>query len=822
MSTAPTHPSAASRAIFVSYSHDDAVAARRITATLRGAGHEVWFDENELRSGDTWDAKIKQQIRDCALFLPVISQNTQRRREGYFRLEWHLAEERSRLIARGTPFLVPIAVDDVTERGALVPEVFLSVQWTRLRDGEAGAAFAERVKALLAENDVARVSRSVSPQNTGQETRATTKPGRRVPAAAWIGVAAAMAIAGAAFIALRPAQNAGAGTHPPTAEKPTAAAPASTLISDKSIAVLPLANLSPDKADEFFADGIHIELIDQLQNIRELRVVSRQSVVGYQGTTKKTPDIARELGVAYLLGGSVRRAGNVVRVSVQLIDARGDTQIWSLPAGDRTLDNVFAVQSEIAQATASALKATLSPGERSQLTERPTANTEAYDLFLRSRDLALRSLFVRSAMKQVEEWLQRAVALDPKFARAWTALFRTRLQTYFLGWDGRPERLAEAKAALDEAVKLAPETPETQLALASYYYQGLRDYDRALAQCAAVARLQPNNPKAFQLPGLIQRRQGDWPSAFRNLRTAVALDRGDASSLRSLTQTLRTARRWDEALSEQRRLVELTRGAPAEASVPGEISFLARGSTKEMEDFIRQLERTPAAAARAVEQRKRWARLRGDFAEAIRLDEQQPYFDEDDEPRHRQAADAAITLLATGNVAAARTRLATFPTELRASVRENPIELRVITSLVRMEIILGDSAQAVRLVERALAETERNDKWNAANLRSLLVGVRAWAGQKEQALAELGQSLREPGWSRPWKGLSAGAGGIVPDLMPCRAGYARIPFTTFAARTRGFWSRPWNLKLRRSGSMPMRWRIVACRSRTCTGSLTML
>lgn len=128
MSDASASPPAAPRAIFVSYSHDDAAVARRLTEALRAAGLEVWFDENELRSGDTWDAKIKQQIRDCALFLPVISQNTQRRREGYFRLEWHLAEERSRLIARGTPFLVPVVIDDVAERGAIVPEVFLSVQ----------------------------------------------------------------------------------------------------------------------------------------------------------------------------------------------------------------------------------------------------------------------------------------------------------------------------------------------------------------------------------------------------------------------------------------------------------------------------------------------------------------------------------------------------------------------------------------------------------------------------------------------------------------------------------------------------------------------
>ncbi|MEY2882190.1 MAG: hypothetical protein RLZZ15_4570 [Verrucomicrobiota bacterium] len=452
---------AAPRAIFVSYAHDDAAAARRIANTLRRAGLEVWFDKSELRSGDTWDANIRQQIRDCALFIPVISQNTQRRREGYFRLEWHLAEERSRLIARGTPFLVPVAINNTTERGALVPEVFLSVQWTRLRDGEATAAFAERVKQLLGSGSVMEPGRPRPEERAeGAASPARQPGGRRVPAAAWLGLAAAVVITFAAFITLRPAPNAGAGTRPPTPEKSTvattAATPATpTLPTDKSIAILPFANLSPDKENEFFAGGVHGEILANLANIRELRVISAQSVSGYRGTTKRIPEIARELGVAFVLTASVQRAAETVRISPQLIDARTDSPLWSPQPYTRKITDIFALQSELAQVIAAELKATLSPEEKKLLARRPTENLAAYDLYLKAAGVNVGGVTIgagsRAAVEKREKLLLAAVELDEKFAAAWALLAHTHCYFVTARYDTTPDREAKAKAAVDRA-----------------------------------------------------------------------------------------------------------------------------------------------------------------------------------------------------------------------------------------------------------------------------------------------------------------------------------------------------------------------------------
>ena len=159
---------------FLSYAREDAAATRRLAIALRAGGIEVWFDENELRGGDEWDRAIRKQIRDCALFVPVISANTQTRTEGYFRLEWHLAEQRSLLMAKGQPFIVPVCIDDTRKRDAVAPDAFLAVQWTRLPGGEPPTGFVERMKKLVAGGEVARAFQPVGPNDTDSKTRATS------------------------------------------------------------------------------------------------------------------------------------------------------------------------------------------------------------------------------------------------------------------------------------------------------------------------------------------------------------------------------------------------------------------------------------------------------------------------------------------------------------------------------------------------------------------------------------------------------------------------------------------------------------------------
>ncbi len=759
MADIPTNPSAAPRAVFVSYSHDDAVAARRIAEALRSAGLEVWFDESELRGGDTWDAKIKQQIRDCALFLPVISQNTQRRREGYFRLEWHLAEERSRLIARGTPFLVPVAIDETGEREALVPEVFLSVQWTRLTGGTATEAFAGRVKALLADDGVARVSRPVSSENTGQETRATTNAARGVPAAAWIGLAA-VAIAIAALVALRPSPNASAGMRSPTSEKTAVASPTPALpndksaAADKSLAVLPFANLSPDKENEFFADGMHADLLSNLLSLRELRVISAQSVSGYRGTTKRIPEIARELGVAYILTGSVRRAGDTFRVSAQLIDARTDSPLWSPQPYTRKLTDVFKLQSELAQSIASELKATLSPEEKKLLARRPTENIAAYDLYLKALEVDVgyvTSAGARERLEKRERLLHAAVELDEKFAAAWALLATTHIDVVARKLDTTPDRMAKAKASVDRAVSVEPDSPEVIRALCSYSYRIAGDRQRADELLQKLLRVSPNDAEAHVQLGYLQSYDGRWPQAFATTRKAAQLDPRNVTVAADLANLLWRVRRFAEAAESLRRAVELNPAALQHQISLARLAFQARGSTREMAELAARLEAKEPQPPEPRSLRILHAISRGDLAEAIRLDRQRPVAT-GAQPGNAPGfvngdgtGDMALVYLSQGDAEAARKRIGNFPALLRAGLEREPENTRLIRYLATLEAILGSKESALRLAQQSVDLSATRAQFAIlTNAREVLAQVCAVVGEKDRAIAELTELLRIP------------------------------------------------------------------------------
>ena len=349
----PSQPAVAPRAVFLSYAREDIDAAQRIAAALRAGGIEVWFDQDELRGGDAWDAKIKREIQTCTLFLPLISVHTDRRGEGYFRREWNLAVNRTLDMAHDRAFLLPVAIDATGEAVARVPEKFLEKQWTRLPGGETPAAFVALMKSLLADPTGHPFVRAPLP----------APPSRRAPR--WIvGALAAACVALLAFVALRPVTR-----DPPAAALPT----------DKSIAVLPFANRSPDQENALFADGVHDDVQTILCNIRELRIVSRTSVEQYRGTKKRVKQIAAELGVSYILIGSVHRVGDKVRVTGQLVDARTDAEVWANNYV-RDLTDIFAIQAELATEIAGKLQAVLSPQEKRLVARAPTTNVAALDL----------------------------------------------------------------------------------------------------------------------------------------------------------------------------------------------------------------------------------------------------------------------------------------------------------------------------------------------------------------------------------------------------------------------------------------------------------
>jgi TolB-like protein len=424
----PTDPP---RAVFLSYARDDADAARRIADALRAFGLEVWFDQSELRGGDAWDAKIRKQIKECALFVPVISAATQERGEGYFRREWKLAVERTHDMAAGVAFMVPVVVDDTRADEATVPEEFLRFQWTRLPHGVPSAEFVEQVKRLL-EAPRKPAMEAGRPRPARRDEGVASPARSAMPGWIWgaLAVVVVVGIAGAFFATRKPVPSPVASSSSPSPSRFT-----SLQADAKSVAVLPFENLSEGKEGAFFADGVHEDILTNLALVRELHVVSRTSVMQYRGTTKTIKQIAQELGVAYVLEGSVRRAGNRVRVTGQLINARTDEHVWA-KAYDRDLTDVFTIQGELAQAIAGAMAAALSPQEKSLLERRLTDNLGAYDAYVKARELRERA--ISTDQDEIEPLLQKAVELDPKFAAAWAELGAFHAYLYFGEQDHTP------------------------------------------------------------------------------------------------------------------------------------------------------------------------------------------------------------------------------------------------------------------------------------------------------------------------------------------------------------------------------------------------
>jgi TolB-like protein/Tfp pilus assembly protein PilF len=728
----------ATKAIFLSYAREDTAAAQRIAEALRSHGVEVWFDQNELRGGDAWDQKIRKQINDCTLFLPIISRHTQERGKGYFRLEWKLAVEQTHLLAEGIAFLAPVVVDDTTESGAVVPAEFMRVQWTRLPRGLPSPQFVEQMSRLL--EDPHKVAPATRP------AIAVAKPAASAPRSSgfprWVAVAAGVAVLGAVvYFALRPTAKEPAA--PPKSAAETKPAPTA---NDKSIAVLPFANMSEGNDSAFFADGIHEDVLTNLAFIRDLRVVSRTSVMQYRNTTKSISQIAQELKVAYVLEGSVRRAGNKVRVTGQLIRAATDEHLWA-KSYDRDLTDIFAIQAELAQAIAGALQSVIAPETKALLERRLTENPAAHDLFLRSRQLRYSAAFTDS--KPEIELLQRAVTLDPKFAAAWAELGSRQAYVYFKH-EQTPEQLGLAKAAIDQAVQLAPDDPEVVEGLGDYYYYGYRDYVRATEQYLRLAQLRPNDAEVFWSLGFIQRRQGRMPDALANIRRGVQLDPLNAEISGEFINSLLNCRRYAEAEAFGRQYTQAHPENIFAAATFAQIIFAAHGSKEELKAFA-QRPVSPADKPAHLYLRLQGARMMADWAEAIRIDREQRYYDPDDDaPRWTQDVLAAATFAEAGDLAAARARATEAIALMNSELPRQPLNAQLWATLSLGHALRGERDEAVRCGEksRELLPESRDLLFGTGNA-ALYASALAYVGEKDRALAEFARLLHVPFGANP-------------------------------------------------------------------------
>src|SRR6516164_1240120 len=412
----PKPASTPTGAVFLSYTSQDAEAAQRICEALRAGGIEVWLDQSELRGGDAWDRQIRERIHDCRLFIALISAHTEARDEGYFRREWKLAVDRTHDMLEKRAFLLPVAIDATPERGAAVPDKFHEVHWTRLPGGEASPEFVARVKGLLSPGPLTIARLPAGAASDSSPILPTT--GRPSPLRPALPMAVAvLVLAALAYVLISKPWISKPAAPPAKANAPSSlgAPPGAVPPPPPSIAVLPFVNISGDKDQEYFSDGLTEELINSLVEIEGLRVAARASSFSF----KEHPDIAtvaRKLNVGAVLEGSVRRSGNTVRITTQLINAVTGFHLWS-KTYDRDLGDVLALQTEIATAVASALEVTLLGDVATKIELGGTRNPAAFDAYLRGSE-ADESGRVAKDLETAIAGYSEAIRLDPNYALA--------------------------------------------------------------------------------------------------------------------------------------------------------------------------------------------------------------------------------------------------------------------------------------------------------------------------------------------------------------------------------------------------------------------
>jgi len=359
---------------------------------------------------------------------------------------------------------------------------------------------------------------------------------------------------------------------------------------EKSIAVLPFDNFSADKENAFFADGIQDDILTNLARIGDLKVISRTSVMPYRGQTHNVREIGKALNVATILEGSVRREGQRVRINVQLIDASNDKHMWA-QVYDRELNDVFAIQSELAQKIAAALKATLSPDEQDRIKKKPTENSEAYLLYLEAHDISTRTDRSSDLLRHAEQLYEQAIQLDPSFALALAQLSQLQSWIYY-SLDPTPGRLAKARAAAGDAMRLQPDLAESHLALGYAYYYGERDYDRALAEFEIARRDLPNDSGIFRAISAIERRQGKWKQSIEHREKAAGLSPTDPVLWENLGTTHAALRDYPAAAKAFDRAAALAPDSTQIKVLRARLQIESKGNLRPMQQLLASLPET--------------------------------------------------------------------------------------------------------------------------------------------------------------------------------------------------------------------------------------
>jgi TolB-like protein/class 3 adenylate cyclase/Flp pilus assembly protein TadD len=565
----------------------------------------------------------------------------------------------------------------------------------------------------------------------------------------WIPAAVVIALVAAALIGYQlvrsrtPARVEGGAPATPVDANAgdTGLAGARPSIPAKSVAVLPFDNLSENKENAFFADGVQDEILTNLAKVADLKVISRTSVSGYRDIRgRNLRKIGEELGVAHVVEGSVQRAANKVRVNAQLIDARNDAHLWA-QTYDRDLADVFAIQSEIAKGIADQLQAKISPSEKAAIEKPATTDLTAHDFYLRAQELFADTSDVthsKEKLPQAERALNEAVRRDPQFLLAWCLLARVHGNIYWQGFDHTPARLDLSNAAVQTALRLQPDAGEAHLALADYYYHGFRDYDRARSELATARRTLPNNAEVFEITGYIDRRQGRWEEGSRNLERAIELDPRNFYTIQQVALSYLMQRRYADQARIYDRALTIVPGDPGTRMSRARVALDWRADIKPGQEMLAALtaedpkaaaeqddpefalcDRTPAAAARVLKSYPPEGLVQ--FGVIV----PHAYYE-------------GLVARVQGDEAKAKTAFAVARSEVEKIVEKQPDFAVAISVLAVMDAGLGRKDQAIREGRHAcellpISKDAVTGPFLAVNLAQIYV----WTGEKDLAIAQI-------------------------------------------------------------------------------------
>lgn len=517
---------------------------------------------------------------------------------------------------------------------------------------------------------------------------------------------------------------------------------------EKSIAVLPLDNFTEGKKDPLLADAVQDDILTALGRIANLRVISRTSASSYPtNQPRNLRTIAESLGAGHILNGSVQRAGDIVHINVELIDARRAERLWKM-SYDRHMAKASKMQTELVLRIAAQLQAEVTPQEKTALDERPTEDLEAYEYYVRGKTLLsnVGNAQLYEKLQQAVETLDQALARRPDFHRAWCQLAAAHDYIYFFGFDRTPARLEAAKKALDTATRLRPDAGETHLARADFLYRCYLDYDRARADLAMTERLLPNNSEAFELSGYIDRRQGLWAQSARGLQRAIKLDPRNSFLLQQIAASYQEFRQFGAMAAALDRALAI---APHDLDLRVSRAFVdleARAETRPLQQTIDALlAADPKSASDLADQWLYLTLCERDFGAATRALAAIPASGISTDLNFPRSYCEALTARARGDEGAARAAFLMARAEEEKNALAQPDYGPFYTVLGLIDAGLGRKEEAIREGRRGveLLPITKNSI-DGGELMKYLGVIYAWCGEKDLAVAQIAATLKIP------------------------------------------------------------------------------